>query len=44
MTFTGDIRNVTNDTQFDNFNTSQIVYLKNQIFPANGSPVSHLHK
>lgn len=28
MTFTGDIRNVTNDTQFDNFNTSQIKNFK----------------
>lgn len=44
MTFTGDIRNVTNDTQFDNFNTTQKVYLKNKIFQANQSPVSHLHK
>lgn len=44
MTFTGDIRNVTTDTQFDNFNTTQKVYLKNQIFQANQSPVSHLHK
>lgn len=44
MTFTGDIRNVTNDTQFDNFNTTQKVYLKNQIFQANQSPVSHLRK
>lgn len=44
MTFTGDIRNITDDILFDNFNTNQKVFKKNVTFPANQSSVSDLCK